>query len=328
MQHTASHTIECDAPARDVYALVTDTALWPLLLGPCEATRVLEVDADQRLVEITATLNGKLMSWQSRRTLRPEAYAVDAEIVQPMPLVAAMNTSWRVIELAERRSLLLLEHFYGLCDDVSDTVAGVTTRAEAAAFIERAIHANSTAELTAYKQAAEQHAVGGQPVQHARHVAECVGDVADVYDVVRDPLRWPELFPACTGARILSDSVEGQIVRVEAEQRGQRVSWDTRRQYFHGIRRIDYELVIPMPFVSSMRGQWRVLDLGARRSLLVVDRWWRMLDEVSGIRDDISTVPEATDFVRGYIDRNATDELVAFQNYLANLENLRMSAAS
>lgn len=316
MRYHASHQVTCDVPASRVYELVRDSSRWPVLLEPCEKVRVLESGADFELIEISASVGGELMTWQSRRRFTPAAYGVDADIIQPMKLIKAMTTTWRVVELDSQQSVLLLEHSYDLCDDVTNQVAGVETAADAADFISQAIDANSSVELGSMKQAAERaRPETGQRDYHLRHSVICAAPADAVYELIRYTARWPRVIDACLSAVPIGRDGAGEIVRIEAMQDGQVVAWETKREYLEDIRRIDYTLPVPMPFVESMQGQWRVVPLGSGKSLLTVDRSWRMLPDVSGIRAGIDTVDEAAALVRNYVDGNASMEMAAFRAF-------------
>lgn len=311
MTHHATHSVVCAAAPERVYAVVSRTQDWPDLLGPCESVTVLEPagPTGTELVEITANVGGHRQTWRSRRRFRPEVLGVDARIVEPMPLVAAMRTQWRVVALSAAASLLVLEHDYELVDDVGGLVPGVATAAGAARFIAGAIDANSARELADIAAAAER----GAPVRdfHARHTAVVDAPAAAVYPFVREPGRWPDVFEACVAATTVGRDGDAELVRVEAVQAGRPAAWVTRRRCADDIRRVDYDLPVPMPLVETMSGQWRVLELGPDRCVLTVDRWWRILPDVRGIRPDVATVRDAAVFVAATVGANAEAELAA-----------------
>jgi ribosome-associated toxin RatA of RatAB toxin-antitoxin module len=317
MRYTASHSVICNAAAAGVYALIRRSRDWPQVLEPCEAVTVLAEGEGFEHVEISARVNGELMTWRSRRRIVPEVLGVEAVIEEPMKLVEAMSTSWRVVELGTEQSVVILEHEYDLSGDVTGQVAGVSTTDEAACFIGAAIDRNSATELGNIKAAAEraEDAPGGRDF-HRRHSVVCAAPADPVYGLIRDTGTWPRLFAACRSATVVSTDETGELVRIEALQNGQAVSWDTQRRYFDEIRRIDYHLPVPMPFLESMRGQWRVVPLGAERCLMTVDRHWRMLPDVAGIREGIETVAQAAAFVRAFVDRNAEAEMQSIKAFV------------
>jgi aromatase len=310
----ASHSIVCNVPAEDLYRLIRSSRRWPAVLGPCRSVVVLEEGADFEHIQVTADVNGVEMTWRSRRGFLPGVSGIDAEIVEPMPLVAAMAVHWRVIALNGQQSVLLLEHEYSLSDVVAGQVDGVATLADAERFIAGGIDANSRTELANFKSAAER-AVSSTPRRefHARHSVVCAAPAEAAYALVRDTSSWPVIFAACVGTSVVESRPSSELVRIEAEQDGHRVSWTTQRGYSDAMRRIDYHLPVPMPFLESMAGQWRVVPLGAERCLLSVDRRWCMLADVTGIREGVSTVAEAAAVVANMVDDNARAEMAAIR---------------
>lgn len=320
MTQHAAHSILCQTTAPVVFGLIQDATGWPNFVEPCDAVTELESGSDYQLVEISARLQGRLMSWQSRRRILADVFGIEADMVKPMPLLESMHTSWRVFACDDTSCVLRLEHAYDVRSEVEGLVDGVSTRAEAEAFIAEAIARNTRVELASFKEAAESGAGDESRNCHIRHTVVCDGAPDAVYGLIRDVSRWPELFAACVGVSVEQSGESSELVRVDAMQAGQTVSWVTRRSYRDAIHRIDYELVVPMPFVAAMSGEWRVVPIDAHRCLLTVDRRWQMANDVTGIRSDVRTPAQAAAFVRGFIDSSATAEMQAISELVADAE--------
>lgn len=319
MQYTASHSIVCNAPRPRVYGLIRHSAAWPQVFEPCQAVKVLESAEDFEHIEVTALVNGQPMSWQSRRRFLPEVFGIESTLTRPMKLVRAMSTSWRVAPISAEQCLLVLEHAYELDEDVRGQVEDVHTHEQAHRFIDSAIDANSTTELGNIKAAVEREVREESEPRLDRHNSisvVCEAPADSVYAVIRDAGKWPHIFDSCISATRLEGDGAQELVRIEADQGGHRVAWNTHRRYFDAIRRIDYHLPEPMPFLASMQGQWRVLPLGPRRCLLTVDRSWRMLDDVRGIREGVETVAQATAIFDAFVNENAQSEMRAIRDYV------------
>jgi aromatase len=99
-------------------------------------------------------------------------------------------------------------------------------------------------------------------------------------------------------------------------QDGRRVSWNTQRRYFDAIHRIDYHLPVPMPFLESMNGQWRVVPVRPGHCLLTVNRSWRLLADVGGIREGVNTVAQASAIVDAFVNENAQTEMQAIRAFV------------
>jgi ribosome-associated toxin RatA of RatAB toxin-antitoxin module len=330
MQYTASHSIVCNAPRARVYELISRSSEWPAIFEPCESVTVLADGDGFEHIEITARVNGTPMSWQSRRHFLPEVFGIESTLVRPMKLVRAMNTSWRVAPINSEQCLLILEHDYDLDDEIAGQVEGVTTLREAECFIDSAIDANSRTELGNIKQAVERPAAAQSVAldRSASHSVVCAAPADSVYAVIRDTANWPRIFDACLSATRIEAEGNAELVRIEAMQDGQRVAWNTQRRYFDAIHRIDYHLPVPMPFLESMQGQWRVVPLTAGRCLLTVNRSWRLLSDVRGIREGVDTVAQASAIVDKFVNENAQAEMHAIRAFVEGRGDAFMSFAT
>lgn len=328
--YTESHAIVCNASAERVYEIIRDSDGWPRIFEPCRQVRALARDGSGEHIEVTALVHGRPTTWQSRRRFLPQVYGIESTMLVPMPLVSSMATSWRVVQFNQQQCLLVLEHVWTLASVIAGVAEGVHDAAQACAHVRSAIDVNSRVELGNIKAAAEA-AVPASPVPlegHARHAVVCQADADTVYALIRHPSQWPGLFEACVSAQQVQSTPEGEIVRIEALQDGQRVTWNTRRRYFDAIRRIDYDLPVPMPFLSAMSGQWRVVPLAVGQCLLTVDRHWTLVPDVHGIREGVDTVVQAAAIVERYVQDNAHSEMLAIQARVGRQARARMQFTS
>ena len=319
MSITASHSIVCNAPRATVFALIRDSARWPAVFEPCLSVEVLEAAPNFERIKLTALVGGVAMTWESRRHFSPEACAIDSTLSPPMPLVRAMTTSWRVAQINTEQCLLVLEHCYEMDEETAGKVAGVDSAEQARRFIAAAIDTNSTTELGNIKAAVEGANASADQValdQRSSISVVCEAPAASVYAVIRDTANWPRIFDACVKVTRLGGEGIEELVRIEAMQEGHLVAWNTQRTYHDEIKRIDYHLPVPMPFLESMQGQWRVVALGAERCLLSVDRQWRLLGDVRGIRAGVETVAQASAIFDAFVNENARAEMQAIRSYV------------
>jgi aromatase len=306
MMPSTSHAVLCSAPPERIYRIISDSARWPDLFEPCLEVRALERDCRGEDIEVAAMINGAPMRWRSRRRFRPDALAIDSESVEPMPLVRSMKTRWRVIPANEAQCALVLEHDFEVLDDVAGLVEGVGTAAEAAAFIARAIEANSLRELANIRDSAapgSQASDGTGPIRRFCSIV-CEAPALQVFEAVADTGQWPLLFDACASVEVLEDGARGELVRIEARQGDRLISWTTRRRYHRDLYRIDFTLETPMPFVAAMAGEWRVTPLGPDRALLSVDRRFELRETPDQPRDEILR----------FLDENAETEMLAVKS--------------
>lgn len=316
MKHTQSSSIVCNAGQAAVYAVICDSQRWPDLFEPCQAVEAIARDADGEHIRLTALVGGHPMQWESKRTFRREIFGIDTQVVKPMALVASMATTWRVIALNGVQCLLVLEHDYSLVDDVAGLVPGVTTRAEAEAFVAGAIHANTTKELGNIRDAVEGRRQAADGVRTTSHSITCAAPADKVYAIIADAANWPKIFDACVSAVAEPRDGNRELVHIEALQNGQVIGWDTLRTYHDNILRIDFHLPVPMPFLAEMSGQWRVIPVGEDRCVLNVTRRFVLLDDVRGIRAGVETREQAADIVNRFIDDNAAGEMLAVKSFV------------
>jgi aromatase len=316
MKHTQSNSIVCNATQAEVYAVICDSQQWPDLFEPCLAVEAVQRDANGEHIRVTANVGGTPMTWESKRVFRREIFGIDTRVSKPMTLVKDMATTWRVIAMNDAQSLLVLEHDYTLLEDVAGLVDGVSTKAQAESFIAGAIHKNSTKELGNIRDAVQGSAAAVDGIRSTSHSICCEVPAAEVYAIIADASNWPKIFDSCVSAQAELRHGNTELVHIEANQAGKVISWDTLRTYHDSIFRIDFHLPVPMPFLKEMSGQWRVVPLGENRCVLNVTRRFVLLDDVSGIREDVTTREQASAVVNRFIDENAGAEMLAVKSFV------------
>jgi|GEM_PF-1953965 len=318
MSFSASHSIVCNVPQDRVYRVIRASQNWPDIFEPCLRVRIIRESKDFEHIEVMARVNGQVMTWESERRFYPEVFSIQSTVLKPMKLVKSMSTNWCVAPLNNQQCILVLEHDYELCDEVGGQVEGVTTREQAADFVSSAIHGNSTTELGNIKAVVEQIPRGAALScdRSSAHSIICRAPAESVYSIIRDVANWPKIFESCTAATSVERQGASELVRIEALQEGKTVSWNTQRRYFDEIFRVDFNLPVPMPFLESMKGQWRVVPLGPQRCILIVNRIYRLLSDVRGIRDGIETLSQASALVEKFIGENAQAEMHAIRAFV------------
>lgn len=309
-----SHALVCRAEPWRVFSIIATPEDWPALFEPCLAVDIINRTNGVEQIEVTATVNGRPHTWQSRRTLDQASLKIDAEMTAPFALVAAMRTRWRVYGLGKQESLLVLEHNCDLVPQVDGQIAGVETRVQAENWVKTAINTNSAIELENIRQHAERligTAKGRDGLYQASHMVICEAPADLVFPLVADPSRWPDLFKACLAVEALPSENEWQIVRIHADQGGSTTSWTTRRRVDDDAFIVDFELIDPMPYTAAMSGRWRVVPLGPEQCLLAVDRTWSIADPVAHLRSDITNTRDAAAFVAQFVETNARCEMEA-----------------
>lgn len=318
MKHAESNSIIIDVEAKDVYKIICESINWPEIFEPCIAVKIINRYENAEHIEVTAYVNGLEMTWESHRIFLKEIFGINSKISKPMKLVKSMDTFWRVIQINAEQCLLVLEHIFEICDEISNLVNGVDTQENALKFIKQAIYTNSTKELRNIKESAElfQKKQSVELKWSTFHTISCLAPASEVYKIIKDVNFWPQIFESCISARVIKKNENIELVRIEAIQNDATIAWETKRIYFHDIFRIDFELPTPMPFLKSMNGQWRVIPIEKNLCLINVVRNFELLENVTGIRANINTLEEASDFIKKFIAQNADNEMQSIKSFV------------
>ncbi|GLR08439.1 hypothetical protein COO59_14280 [Mixta theicola] len=318
MDYAQSNSIVCNATQEAVYALICNSQQWPQVFDPCISVENLGCNENEEFIRVKAMVGDEPMVWESKRVFRKEIFGIDATIIKPMMFVKNMVTTWRVVKMNHAQSLIILEHDYTLLDDIPDYSAKVTTREQAQIFIADAINRNSTRELKNIRDAVKKTfpRAGAGKRRSTSHTIVCDVPAKEVYSTIANVNNWPKIFDACTSAVVREKKGNTERVRIEAWQDDRVVGWDTQRSYFDKIYRIDFSLPVPMPFLKEMSGQWRVIPLDEHRCVLNVTREFSLLDDITAIRENITTHEEASEFINQFIDNNAGSEMLAIKEFV------------
>ncbi|TCJ89879.1 SRPBCC family protein [Nocardia alba] len=182
-ENTLTHRIRVDAPPAQVYTLIADVGRWPLLLTPTVHAEQLHRHDDEELIQLWATANGGLTTWQSRRVLTPQTHTIEFAQVKFTAPVASMRGRWDITAAGPHASQVTLHHTFSAVDDDPAAVA----------LIGAAVNHNSTQELARIKQAAE-HAGTGLAVSFDDSV-EFTGSLERAYEFIHRSDAWPDRLP-------------------------------------------------------------------------------------------------------------------------------------
>ncbi|MEU4338504.1 aromatase/cyclase [Micromonospora lupini] len=252
--HITRHSIDVDAPVDAVYPIIADVTRWPYTFGPTVHVDLLERHADgpqqtERL-RLWAIANGLVRSWTSRRTLIPAAgRVVFRQEVSAAP-VASMGGEWQLEALDGGRTRVLLLHDFTVVDDEPD----------AAAWVERAVDANSTAELGALRAAARS-ANAGTRLSFEDSVS-VPAPAADVYDFLYRADRWVERLPHV--ARVDLSEDEPNVQTLEMDTLAPDGAVHTTRSIRVGFpaERIVYKQTTLPPLLAAHTGVWTLRPEG------------------------------------------------------------------
>ncbi|GAA4915004.1 aromatase/cyclase [Streptomyces coeruleoprunus] len=196
--HRTEHTRVVAAPPDALYGLVADTTRWPAVFGPSVHVDHLERDDRSERFEIWAQVNGRVVSWVSRRLLDPARRYIAFRQERSAPPFASMSGGWLFRALPDGGTEVVLRHRFTTVDDEPDTLAAV----------HRALDRNSAEELAALARIAEL----GHPVEDVvfsfTDTVPLTGTAAEAYDFVNRADLWAERLPHVARAE-LTEEVPG-----------------------------------------------------------------------------------------------------------------------
>jgi aromatase len=198
------HTMRISAPPDVVYRIIADVTKWPVFFPPTLHAARLSGDDREERIRIWAIAQGRPRTWVSARNLDPNARTVRFEQTEPSAPVAAMRGEWRIEDDLGGAYRAVLTHDYA---SVGDDPAAL-------ALIDRAVDDNSTAELEALRQAAENVVQTGLTFEFSD--AETInGPLEDAYDFVNSCAQWPERLPHVLRVELTEDEPGLQFMEMD-----------------------------------------------------------------------------------------------------------------
>ena len=300
------HTIEIEAAAAEVYALIADVRQWPRIFPPTVHAEQAERFAGAERIQIWATANGTAKTWTSRRTLDAAALRIDFRQEVSAPPVAAMGGAWLIEPAGERRSLVRLLHDYRAIGD----------EPAALEWIDQAVDRNSRAELAALKANVEAASgTGGQGPLSFTDSVHVAGSAKDVYDFLNEAQLWSERLPHVARVHLREEAPGLQLLEMDTltKDGSQHTTASYRVCLPH--HRIVYKQVGLPALMSLHTGHWVCADDGDR--LRVTSRHTVRInpDSVGRVLGAGADVPQARDFIRHALGANSRATLEHAKEY-------------
>ena len=299
-QQLATHSAEIDADVESVYGLVENVAAWPAIFGPTVHVRPLERHGNRERFRIWATVNGKVASWTSARTLDPENRCISFEQEQPNAPLAAMGGRWEFRPTRRGGTEVVLHHHFSTLDGGS----------EAADWVNRALDRNSAAELTALANAAGT----GHPIEDVlftfRHTVAGDGSAEDAYDFVYHAEHWPERLPHVAQVRLIeeADGVQGLAMVTTAPDGGTHTTESVRVCFPHET--IVYKQSVMPGMLMGHSGLWRFGQQGDAVSITSEHTVLLNPNRVKEMLGTSATVADARAFAREALANNSRVTMV------------------
>ncbi len=147
------------------------------------------------------------------------------------------------------------------------------------------------------------------------HSIEINADISRVYEMCANVLKWPEYFPPCKKARIISENDNIQIIEITARSNETEFTWQSERKLYPDSYRIDFHQSKPSPLVKYMQGTWRVITLN-KGVLLTLEHVFEVKDEVAGLVENVDNKDDALEFMFRTIENNSKQELGSIKQIL------------
>lgn len=200
-----AYTVEVQAPAGVVYALIADTVQWPLIMPPAVHVERLDFDGAEDRFQMWVTANGRVKSWFSRRSMDPVARRISFRQETPAAPALAMGGRWSVDELGAGRCRLTLDHDFSVAADRPDDEA----------WLRLATDTNSRAELDRVKAVAENWARGSELLLTFEDEISVKAPPELVHAFLYGIADWPALVPHVTRVDVAEDGPGIQLVSMD-----------------------------------------------------------------------------------------------------------------
>lgn len=244
MQISMTHTRLVAAPAHDIYRVVADVALWPVVFGPSLHVRHFHrTERDERF-QLWAVVGGEVHTWVSRRELDPVARRITFRQERTHPPITAMAGAWSFQQLPDGRTEVRLDHTFSVADE------------EAMAGIRAAVDRNSLEELAALGRITELGHPVDQVIDTFSDAVVVDGALDDVYAFVRRSDLWPQRLPHVARVELSEDAAGIQHMEMDT------VTADGTAHTTRSIRvctapsLIAYKQLLPPRMLLGHSGRW------------------------------------------------------------------------
>ncbi|MEV1318835.1 aromatase/cyclase [Micromonospora arborensis] len=143
----------------------------------------------------------------------------------------------------------------------------------------------------------------GIGTREVEHQAVVNAPAENVYRLVADVTRWPQIFPPCVHVEHVEKGPDEEVIRIWAVANGEPRTWTSRRRLDAEALRVDFCQEVPARPVAAMGGAWVVERLSDQESRV------RLLHDYRAIDDD----PESLQLIETAVDRNSSSELAALK---------------
>ncbi|WP_037568456.1 aromatase/cyclase [Phaeacidiphilus oryzae] len=254
MPISMTHTRLVAAPAEDIYRIIADVTLWPVVFGPTVDVRHLARSERSERFQLWAVVGGEVNTWISRRELDPVARTVEFRQERTHPPITAMAGRWSLQPLRDGRTEVRLDHAFSVAD------------AGAEATIRAAVDRNSAEELAALGRIAELGHPVDRVVDTFSDTVLVKGSPEEAYEFIRRSDLWPGRLPHVARVDLVEDAAGVQRMEMDTVT-GDGAAHTTRSvRICRGPSEIAYKQLLPPTMLLGHSGRWTftAVDAGAR----------------------------------------------------------------
>ncbi|MDT3442574.1 MULTISPECIES: aromatase/cyclase [unclassified Pseudofrankia] len=305
MATRTTHSRLVAAPADEVYRLVADVTIWPVMFSPTVSVRHLHRTECEERFQLWALVAGGVQTWVSRRSLDPVARRVTFQQERSHPPISGMAGTWSFTPASDGMTEVVLDHAFSVTDD--DALQPMIS----------AVDRNSTEELAALGRIAELGHPVDELVDTFSDTVVVDGPLPDVYDFVYRGDLWPERLPHV--ARVDLSEDEAGVQRMEMET----VTADGAAHVTSSIRvcstnsSIVYKQLLPPRMLLGHSGQW---SFSRREDGVEVTATHMVAIDPDAARSVIGsngTLDDAREYVRAVLGGNSRATLARARSYVA-----------
>lgn len=304
MEATMVHTQMVSAAVDDVYRLIADVTLWPVIFEPTVHVDHIDRTEYSERFRLWAQVAGEVHTWVSRRELDPAGYHISFRQEQSNPPVASMAGTWSFHPVSDDRTKVVLHHRFSVMEpDALDRMKS-------------AVDHNSIKELAALARVAELGHSVDQVVDAFSDTVIVDGPLSDVYDFVYRSDLWAARLPHVARVELTEDEPGTQYMEMDT------VTADGSAHTTRSIRIcspnsvIAYKQVLPPGILLGHSGRWAFtqLDHGVEVTAAHV-----VLIDPSAARfalGEASTLAQARKYVREALGGNGRATLAHIGRYV------------
>lgn len=129
MDTTLTHTHTMAASADEIYRLIADVTIWPVIFEPTVHVQHQYRTEHNERFQMWGLAGNNMRTWVTHRDFSPDVYQVTFRQERTLPPVTAMSGMWSLHPIDSGQTDLTLEHRFSVADnDDMDTVSSLIDR--------------------------------------------------------------------------------------------------------------------------------------------------------------------------------------------------------